>query len=254
MDLFFDIGNTRIKLWWCDGSKVLHHQAIIHAGDIRKTQQEILPEWQDSPVSRILGASVLSVEMERDFIQTCQEQWQIAPQFARSASVWGAVRSAYAERPETLGIDRWLGLIASHTSQHTVCVVSCGSAFTVDVITAEGCHKGGYILPGLLMTAGMLEKGTDRVRFESLPWESITLGHTTAEAVAHGALASITALIERVVSDEQAELVLTGGAADYVLPHLRCTARKEKDLLLHGLQRYFTETDIKRFNDSGAEE
>ncbi|MED5443898.1 MAG: type III pantothenate kinase [Pseudomonadota bacterium] len=43
-------------------------------------------------------------------------------------------------------------------------VVDAGSALTVDCLTAEGRHEGGWIVPGLALAQRALFQGTDGVR------------------------------------------------------------------------------------------
>ncbi|MEC8021886.1 MAG: type III pantothenate kinase [Pseudomonadota bacterium] len=43
-------------------------------------------------------------------------------------------------------------------------VVDAGSALTVDCVTAEGRHEGGWIVPGLALAQRALFQGTDGAR------------------------------------------------------------------------------------------
>ena len=75
--------------------------------------------------------------------------------------IWGApvirVNAAAAEqglrlhyeRPETFGVDRLLALRAARARAGGAClVVDAGTAVTVDGLTADGVHCGGWIAPG----------------------------------------------------------------------------------------------------------
>lgn len=242
-ELFFDIGNTRAKLWWCRDGVVERRQAVLHQGDMAAVVVAATVEEPASPMA-LKGACVLGEEAEKEFVRACEATWQQVPRFARSTAVAAGVSNAYAV-PERLGVDRWLGLIALQSCTTPVCVVSCGSAITLDVMQPGGGHEGGYILPGLIMMASALAQGTGQVRVDGLSWGSLSLGRSTTDAVANGSLAAAVALIEHMVGAAGAELVLTGGDAEHILPHLSCRVRHEPDLLLSGLQRYFADTDIK---------
>jgi type III pantothenate kinase len=243
--LYFDLGNTRAKFWWCDGEEVIARLSVAHGGSIYTAFTPLSEAQGGLSIKEVCGVSVLAEEEQQRFIEFCRERWSVAPQFAKSTAHCHGVSSAYKERPESLGTDRWLGVIAAHSAQNDRAIVSCGSAITIDVVTTDGQHQGGYILPGLTMAAEALIKGTGRVRFEALPERGTALGTTTAEAVSHGVLASVAALVNQLATDKNLELVLTGGDALQVLPHITQSKHHEPELLLYGLQRYFQDAGIK---------
>jgi type III pantothenate kinase len=151
------------------------------------------------------------------------------------------VRNAYAE-PQALGSDRWAALIGAHAlSSHHVGIIDCGSALTVDLLRADGTHDGGYILPGLRMMQQCLLERTGRVAAEPAISEQTNPGQSTRECLAHGALRSATALIDRLMSelpaqyDNRLEWLLTGGDAIHLRPHLREPCHLVPDLVLQGL-------------------
>ena len=61
----------------------------------------------------------------------------------------------------------------------------------------------------------------------------------------HGALAAVVALVDRLVLQHQAQLVLTGGDAQRLASALDKPYDLQPELLLQGLQRYFADTGIK---------
>jgi type III pantothenate kinase len=87
--------------------------------------------------------------------------------------------------------------------------------------------------------------GTQRVRPHDITSTSLTFGKSTSEAVHHGVLLTCVAAIERVVfalkqvTDNNVRVVLTGGDAEKITPHLQITHTLKPELLLFGLQRYF---------------
>lgn len=241
--LYFDIGNSRIKLWRCHGDVVLESMAVPHHGDPGAVLSSLPPSFAGAPLA-IKGACVLDEAAKDGFARRCRDKWGSVPEFARSSSHHGGVINAYASCPERLGVDRWLGLLAARRLGKDVCVADCGSAITLDVLRADGRHEGGYILPGLDMMVRVLLQETGRVRFEERVQAGILPGKNTAEAVTHGALASVVALIESLVRDRQLVLILTGGDGPVVGAFLSCPTIFEPELLLHGLQRYFADTGI----------
>ena len=48
-----------------------------------------------------------------------------------------------------MGIDRWLGLAAVWRPGQRICVISAGTALTLDFVEPAGEHLGGFIAPGI---------------------------------------------------------------------------------------------------------
>lgn len=240
---YFDMGNTRGKFWLGRDGKIEARAYIPHDGDMSSVLTHLPAEFSAVP-DAVLGASVLDDKTLEHFAEASRERWSLTPQFARSSAQHAGVINAYVD-PSRLGVDRWLALIALSARAQDVCVVDCGTAITVDVLRADGCHLGGYILPGLSMMAGVLLHETRRVRFDpDAIIEGLALGRNTGEAVKHGALAAVVALIEKTVAEHPCALVLTGGDAARVSASLACPHELQPELLLYGLQRYFADAGI----------
>jgi len=154
------------------------------------------------------------------------------------------VRCAY-ENPAQLGADRWAALVAArHYGTGASCIIDCGTAMTVDVLTADGNHAGGIIIPGLGMMRDALYAGTDGVQEPAAESPaSGLLACDTAGAVEGGSLYAVVAFIDRVCADMEKELdepmtcLLTGGDAPDILPLLNAEVEHEPTLVLQGLAR-----------------
>jgi type III pantothenate kinase len=241
---YFDMGNTRGKFWLERNGQIEARAHIPHDGDMSGVLSRLPVEFALSP-DAVRGASVLDDATLLEFAAACRAKWSVSPVFARSSASHAGVSNAYEKEPARLGVDRWLALIALRERARSICVVDCGTAITLDVMTAAGRHEGGYILPGLSMMAAVLLAETRRVRFEPAAIaEGLELGRNTGEAVKHGALAAVTALVEKLVAERDCALVLTGGDAARVSVGLRCIHELEPELLLHGLRRYFADAVI----------
>ena len=86
-------------------------------------------------------------------------------------------------------------------------VVDSGTAFTIDVVDAEGIHQGGYIIPGLNLMRSSLESTTSIRLRENYAAYSEDLGHSTDEAVFNGTVTALLATIR-----QQFEILRLGGA------------------------------------------
>jgi len=193
-------------------------------------------------VPKRVRVSSVVVDQRRDqFIQHCNRQWYLTPEFARVQRHCGGVTQAYKD-PGRLGVDRWLGLLAAF-KQHGGCVlVSCGSAVTLDLLANDGRHLGGYIVPGLAMMHRALFTGTDGVKVEmAREFDDLHPGLDTETAVHKGTMAMIKGLVEHGVSEYRAAtgasppLLITGGDGATVRGFLAAKAIYNPYLVLDGL-------------------
>jgi type III pantothenate kinase len=114
----------------------------------------------------------------------------------------------------------------------------------VDVVTGDGQHLGGFILPGpRLMTASLLHGTSDLAahRAASASEARSLFANNTRDAIERGAVVASAALADRCVdelarvSGASPHLLVTGGGAPSVVPLLLAAARVEPDLVLQGL-------------------
>lgn len=245
---FFDAGNTRLKLWLCDGGgRLLAEASVSHDGCFERALAALPGDFNEQPEA-LLGASVLGDAQDEEFAAACEKKWSLRPRFALSQKEQLGISNAYGDDYYRLGVDRWLALLGCDAGTlapgQKICVVDCGTAVTLDVLSANGMHEGGYIIPGLAMMRQALRQHTAKVRHEPLQNESIMPGKNTAEAVEHGTLMAVVSLVEYLAASPGMAVVLTGGDASRIGRQLRCSYCEEPRLLLKGLQRYFSDAGI----------
>lgn len=241
---YFDIGNTRVKFWRCLNGRVEARASMAHDGS-PDAAIVMLPELFAEKPDAILGGSVMGEQAMIGFTRACEKMWLLSPRYAHSSAQRGGVTNAYGEGSASLGVDRWLGLLAARGMSGDICVADCGTAVTIDVLRRDGLHLGGYILPGLGLMSGALMRETDRVRFTVSMPATLAPGKSTSEAVTNGAMMAVVSMIERVALGHRTQLVLTGGDAESVSRLLGIPHVVEPELLLHGLQRYFADAGIR---------
>ena len=94
--------------------------------------------------------------------------------------------------PHRVGIDRLAGAAAAglvKAAGRPAILVDCGTATTVDLVSAEGAFLGGAILPGPLLMARALAEGTSRLPAVAALRAAICHampGRSTEEAIAAG--------------------------------------------------------------------
>ena len=136
MNLLIDLGNTRLK-WaqhapdaWQVQTCTLTPQDVIHLLD---------QAWRgmSAPrkivISNVAGAHTLEA-MQR----WITSHWSLTPHVIRAQADQLGVKNLYHE-PATLGADRWAALIAARgLTSAAACVIDCGTAVTVDALSALG--------------------------------------------------------------------------------------------------------------------
>ena len=240
MNLLLDVSNTAVK-WACESSGRLGASGhfVSRAGNIETLAEAAWSRLQ--PADKVLVASVAGNDTEAALLAWFQENWQVQPVFLRSTASAFGVTNAYTD-PETLGIDRWAAIVAAHQRYPgAVCVVDCGTAVTLDMVTAGGEHRGGLILPGIEMLQQMLLQNTAQLRLSAKQPAATPLAETTAAGIYSGAVYMLVAAIERSVADMRAEqrvgidIVMTGGDAGRILPSLHGVVQHQPDLVLQGI-------------------
>lgn len=238
--LWIDLGNTRLKYWLTEGETLIASGAELHL---------------QSPADLLLGlvdrfsayqASFVGVSSVLDSQANLRIQKTLAPlntpvEFAKVLQNSHGLMTGY-DRIEKLGIDRWLQVLALSGQQKNYCIVGCGTALTIDLLDDQD-HLGGYILPSFYLQREALAQGTRRVQVPAGAFSDLSAGRNTQDAVHHGILLGLVGAIEKLVRAEPSrELILTGGDAVLIqgfldVENVVCV---EEDLLLKGLQRYFS--------------
>jgi len=124
------------------------------------------------------------------------------------------------DEPQRVGIDRLAGAAAAGAIKRAgrpAIVVDCGTAATVNVVSAAGEFLGGAILPGPALMARALAEGTSRLpevaALDHAPPPPMP-GRSTQDAIAAGIGWGIRGAIARVVAEARAAV---GGDADVIL-------------------------------------
>jgi len=244
MKLLIDIGNSRLK-WATDVEGALVIGGIVDYR-IATFIEDLRQAWLfSSPPRQIALASVASDTVLHAVLDLCRQYWpDVTPQRVRSSARAHGVSNAY-QQPERLGVDRWLGMLAAyHEFADACCVVDCGTAITLDVVSKTGQHLGGLIAPGLRMMSKALIADTALLNEVQHP-SPMMLGNITGQAIANGTLLSAVGLIEATVARwaPTARVILTGGDAETVMAALSLDASLDRLLVFKGLALLCAEAD-----------
>jgi type III pantothenate kinase len=189
-------------------------------------------------------------EFERVYLATVSKGWRaerldhllsgIRQPVTRieSCAEMGRLRIAYAQ-PRQLGVDRFLGLLAACDAVVDCAVLSFGTALTLDVLAADGHHRGGLIAPSPdFQWLRMCDHFPGLFEGEG---EAGFLADNTLDALASGIQHQTLGMIGRVLAgaftERPVKLLVTGGGAEPWLKHLPM-AEAAPDLVFNGMLRY----------------
>lgn len=240
--LLVDIGNTRIK-WAC-----------LARGRLSKSRAAVHSAWRAAdyarrlfgadPPERVVVSSVAGVKVNHALAAAAKRagaQTHLISVPRRG----GGVTVGYVETWR-LGVDRFVAAVGAHQlfKGVAVCVVGVGTAMTLDLVGADGRHRGGAIIPAPDLMAESLFSQTNGIRRRAQGGAgggTGLFGHSTRAGVVQGSRYAAAALIDRAV-EEAATLVgrrplvvLTGGGAGVVRPLVHASCVGVPDLVLRGL-------------------
>jgi type III pantothenate kinase len=243
--LLIDIGNTRIKWARFDGSRLGRQQAAVHCGwGGEDYARRVIGSARG--LERILVASVAGSRVDRSLALAARRARAAAPEFVASKRHAGGITVGYVE-PWRLGVDRFVAAIGAYqlSEGRAVCVVGVGTAMTIDLVGADGRHRGGAIIPAPSLMVDTLLKNTDGIRLRAQGASAIgtsLFGRSTRAAIVQGSRFAAAALIDRAVSEARALargraplVMLTGGGAPAIQPLIQSVCMSVPDLVLQGL-------------------
>ena len=236
--LELDAGNTRTKWRWLDAA-----DRTLDAGAWVR-DSSTLPNWPPQAPGKTFRVRVVSVAGRAHDEALCTALGEVGlptPVFAHARTGQGRLVSGYRS-PERLGADRWVAMLAaSNRTEAPFLVVDAGSAVTVDLVDGDGCHVGGWIVPGLAMLRRVLLSETAGIRYGSHDVASDAPGRSTADAVVGGTLHMIRDFVAARVADARnsypaLEVFITGGDGALLASAIRGSADVVPELVLDGLR------------------
>ena len=243
--LLIDVGNTFLK-WGLFQAQTAGgaRENRLESGHALLEEIPALPaQFAKFPApSRIVISNVAGTRVRAATIRVL-EVWPDAPApywLVPQAEQCG-VKNRY-RNPAQLGSDRWAALIGARWllgPRHAMVVV-CGTATTIDFLSAEGVFKGGTIMPGVGLMLRSLHEGTAALpdqggEFDEYPTQ-------TVDAIASGCQHAQAGAIERMYAQETRHVgdlacLISGGAARAVIPRLTIPHQYHENLVLEGLYR-----------------
>lgn len=260
MLLLVDIGNSRIK-WNTARDKVLLGKTQSFSWQADLLHDQLLQSWQSlEDISAVWVSNVVGESAAKAINHYCRQRWGLEARYAQTKARQCDVVNAYADHSR-LGVDRWLALLATWNRVHNnpACIIDCGTAITVDLITDKGEHLGGAIAPGARLMQQALSGKSTAIQVAIAGQDSDVIQHwqqqishypgtSTQECINigswHASAGFIRIMIEKAqqVLSNDCRIVITGGDASFMLNMLKQTPAQitqtivsEPDLVLHGL-------------------
>ena len=240
MNLLIDIGNTLVKCAVTEQGRLVAERRCPEL--TAATLDALLAEYpaDRAIVSSTRGPAAATVALVRSRVADCLEFTQQTP-----VPIGNAYRT-----PATLGLDRLAAAVGAATlfPGRPVLLVDCGTALTIDFVSADGVFRGGCISPGLRMRLRALHEGTASlpacepadVPAAERPEE--LLGRSTQEALLRGAVQSIRFEIEGYAARFGAQfddlcIIFTGGDAHFFEKQIKNTIFANHNPVFCGLER-----------------
>ncbi len=255
--LLLDAGNTRLKWALCERGQFLQSGVFTYEWSALLAQFQT--QWgglakkgaiKQLVLSNVAGESLESL-LRQWWLGTClqeealQETGLLTIDIVQAQTQAFGVQCAYRQ-PGQLGADRWAALVAArHYITGACCVITCGTALTIDVLSAKGVHAGGLIAPGMAVMRQSLLANTTQITAQIEAGDatntSIFCVQDTASAVQAGIMAATTGAVQQVLQQcgEHEQLVpvcvVTGGDAQLLLPALPKGSLHKTEWVLKGL-------------------
>lgn len=245
MQLLLDIGNSSVKWGVCQKDNSFESTGLF-AYSGKTFEQDIQKNLSilEKP-SLVLVSNVAGNEVFNSLNTWVMEQWQQECWQPIVTKDYKCLKNSYQDTKQ-MGLDRWLSMIASwETYQSALCLVSCGTAMTIDLIGNDGNHKGGYILPGIELMQKALINNTVQINSDIKKNPSIEYARDTQTAINNGAfiasVSTINEVIDRFYKEQNVDItcIITGGMANSIQPLLKHSFYNEPNLVLKGLSIFY---------------
>jgi type III pantothenate kinase len=167
--LLLDFGNSAIKgQWWVKDE--LQSSFSCRLGDNwRARLKSVLPDIETTDdATPCYFASVADSDTEAQLLDSLKTLTGLddCVRLTTQKNVAG-VHNGYTA-PDKLGVDRWLALLGTMGLYGSVdkLIIDAGSAITVDLLTQDGKHLGGAILPGFHTSIARFKQIMSKANFD----------------------------------------------------------------------------------------
>lgn len=236
--LLIDAGNTNIKFCECSSDLTLtetqHCESFEQLVSVATGKDKVVIASVRSDCA--IGDFKVSLEKQSvDFLEV------------KTAETEFGIHCAY-NKFQTLGIDRWLAILAAAKKRRgdsLVAIVDMGTATTVDILDGDR-HIGGWIAPGYQLMKKALVQNTANVFADKEHSTELSFGVSTEECVNYGCLAAQEGILHSVQNylmdlQKNYQIFLTGGGVKQINLANFENVEISSQLNFHGLKRFIYE-------------
>jgi len=239
--IVIDIGNTSTKVaTWIGGD--LRTPVAVPSAESGAFADALNAHSDAIPGGRVAGVVIASVvpdvlDRVRDHVEQLFELIPLVVGEKVPLPIDVEVRDRKA-----IGTDRVGAAAAAYDRSQAACtVVDFGSAVTVDLVTDDGKLAGGAIMPGVSMQLRALHEHAAALPLVEPGIPETPFGLDTTEAIQNGVCRGIAGAVRGLVEAYSSHLnhwpqvVATGGALEWILPHCDFIDTAVRDLALRGV-------------------
>lgn len=257
-----DIGNTYTKYCLVDENSVVFNRQVVKNSEISVHWLSL--QWGES--NSIILASVQQASLVTLIKEWANKNLLSFKQVYSEEKAFG-VHCGYVLASQ-LGVDRWLALLGAYSlyPNKNLIIVDSGTATTIDILSADGQHHGGWILPGVDMMQTSLLTNTAQIsqhiihRNEDHDKDNkhkaikqndlnnqisqLTSGDNTFDNIFHGSWLATVGAVNIAVAHVKDNInpldhiILTGGNAEPLAKHLSLPSIVNDNLIFYGLKKY----------------
>jgi type III pantothenate kinase len=249
--LLIDFGNSAIKgQWWLKDE--LQSSFSCRLGDNWQARlKSVLPDIvATAEATQCYYASVTDPGSEAKLLNCLKAITGLdnCVRLTTQAKVAG-VRNGYVD-PDKLGVDRWLALLGAMDFYGPVdkLIIDAGSAITIDLLTKDGRHLGGAILPGFNTSIARFKQIMSKANFDHADITRTEKPGCTTEACINihccsADMSTSTTMVDQVIDHWfkllalDAVMIVTGGDAKRIKRNQQHPRYETPNLVFKGMRK-----------------
>ena len=239
MKILIDIGNTTSSLGLWKNNK------LSMTNNIKNNKLFItLKKYLKRDIDEILFTSVIGTKENKLIIDRLKKIFKSNIKQIKSSSSLLGVSNGYIQ-PNKLGDDRWATIVASSLlHEQPLIIVDCGTAISIDVVSAKGIHLGGYILGGFDGYSKSFKNAYHLKNIkikEGVASQKKYFPKKTEDGITEGYLLMVISAIENTYNQVKKnqntppKLLISGGYGKIISKRLSVKNKYEPDLVLKSI-------------------
>jgi len=239
MKILIDIGNTTTSLGLWKNNK------LSMTNNIENNKLFItLKKYLKRDIDEILFTSVIGTKENKLIIDRLKKIFKSNIKQIKSSSSLLGVSNGYIQ-PKKLGDDRWATIVASSLlHEQPLIIVDCGTAISIDVVSAKGIHLGGYILGGFDGYSRSFKNAYHLKNIkikEGVASQKKYFPKKTEDGITEGYLLMVISAIENTYNQVKKnqntppKLLISGGYGKIISKRLSVKNKYEPDLVLKSI-------------------